>query len=541
MRFASLLFLLLISTASEAQQFQFLNIDEGEKRDYTLYHCSDEAELGCEPCYDTIRPILFVKQVHDIGLIFPTWRPVLGYDSVSVLEGMVEREYGRPSVSAGDLPIYHYTHDITWNVIPDAAYRNFLSYDIRIKNENGIEVRDTIFNPTVHIEWETGLAQSNKGNACAELNRQGKSCGFYTGGHERRDMIWNWPTSGDWVHVEGLRVWDRGHPPAGTEIHPARLVAVRRNLPEKIKPDSIFRYATRIDIFASGDGGAFDNNRLNQPSFVRKVKMGSKDYEFTVKNTLPKPSPTAQLKYIIENRKGNGFQAMVDCAVNSAEGTITIKIPWKSASVSDETIFAKTVYLFWDEGNGVAAGYEIDEVKITLNELQFSRFHEALGKAEIRMFIDIAGNFLFLNEFTKAKDVMDKGLGKTRKKKWLFNEQFVIQVPRNREFRIAAHGFEADGIDKVFGHLIDPYSPCTPETKKLINKTMINLNPVGLGGCLDDPLGSAVRFHRMSEQPGKRAEYLVRSDGGYHSDGCPCASFSPKNIFSVSYSIERTE
>ncbi len=533
MRLFFLLILFLISTFSFAQNIQFMNIDEGEEEGTGLNHCSDEAEMECKPCLDTIHPVPFVRQVHDIGLLFPTWKPVVGYDSVTVVEGMIEPENGRPSVSAGDLPMYHYTHDITYNLIPDKKYRNLLSYDIKV-NPDG--TKDTIRNNVMHIEWETGLAQSNKGNICAELNRQGKSCGFYSAGHERGDTIWNWPTWGDWVHIEGLRVWDRGHPPAGTEIHPVRLSAVRRGLPDKIND----KFATRIDIFASGDGGVFDNNRPNQPTFVRKVKMSSKDYVFTLKHILPKPSPNAVLKYSVKERKVNSFNAPVEYTVNSKEGSITVKIPWKTAAINDTAIFAKTLYLYWDEGNGVPSNYKIDEIKVTLDELRFDRFHEALGKAEIRMFIDIGGNYLFLNDFAKTEDVMDKGLGKTRKKNWKYNNAFILYVPQDKQFRVMAHGFEADGIDKIFGHIMDNYSPCTPATKKLVNKTMINLNPVGLGGCLDDPLGNALHFHNLKEFSGKYMDFTVRSDAGYHDDGCPCASFSPKDLFSISYRVEKT-
>ena len=523
----------LISTFSLAQNFQFLNIDEGEEEEFEMHHSSDEAEDGCKPCYDTIHPIPFITQVHDIGLLFPTWKPVVGYDSVSVVEGMIEPENVRPSVSEGDLPIYHYTHDVSFNLIPDKNYRKLLSYDVKIKPDG---THDTIRNNSMHIEWECGLGQGNKGNSSTELNRQGKSFGFFSAGHERRDTIWNWPTWGDWVHVEGIRVWDRGHPPAGTEIHPMRLIATRRNLPEKIND----KFATRIDIFASGDGGAFDNNRPNQKAFVRKVKMSSKDYVFTVKHTLPKPSPNAVLKYAVTEQKVNSFSAAVEYTVNSKEGTITVKIPWKSLSINDEAIFAKTIYLYWDEGNGVPSDYKIDEVKVTLNELLFDRFHEALGKAEIRMFVDIGGNYIFLNDFSKAKDVMNKGLGKTRKHKWKFNNSFTLYVPHDKQFRVMAHGWEADGVDKLFGHLVDNYSPCNAATKKLINNMMIDVVPVGIGGCLDDPLGNALRFHTMKELPEKYADYVVQSDGGYHEDGCPCASFSPKNIFSISYRVEKT-
>lgn len=537
MRFVVIIVLLGISQTTFAQKFRLLNIDNDENESHLLYHCSDEAEEDCKPCLDTIHPLPFVSQVHDIGLLFPTWKPVVGYDSVSVIEGVMESSRNYPSVSAEDLPIYHYTHDMNFNIIPDEDYRHFLSYDI-IKKEDG--TIDTILNKDIHIEWETGLGQANRGNICSELNRQGKSCGFFSAGHERSDTIWNWPTGNDWVHVEGLRVWDRGHPPAASEIHPARFVAVRRNLPEKIKTetDTTEKFATRVDIFASGDGGAFDNNRPGQPAFVRKVEMSSKDYVFTVKHTLPKPSENAILMYKVRERKGNSFNAKADYKVRSGNGEITISIPWKSAAVSDDAIFAKTVYLYWDEAKGVPDDYKIEEVKVKLSEIVFDRFHEALGKAEIRMFVDIGGNFIFMNDFAKSNDILKKGFGKTRKKKWKFDNEFTLYIPQDKEFRVSAHGFEADGIDKIFGHIIDNYSPCTPETKKLINKTMIDPTPVGFGGCLDDPLGNALRYHSMNEFPGKYADFVVRSKGRYYEDGCPCSSFSPNNLFSISYRVE---
>ena len=530
--------LLLISFSAFPQKFQFLNIDEKSKESFENHHNSLEAEKDCEPCLDTIHPIPFVTQIHDIGLLFPTWKPVAGYDSVSVIEGLMESSRTYPSVSAEDLPVYHYTHDMNFNIIPDENYKHFLSYDIITKNDGTI---DTILNKDIHIEWETGLGQANKGNNCSELNRQGKSCGFFSSGHERGDVIWNWPTANDWAHVEGLRVWDRGHPPAATEIHPARLVAVRRALPDKIIVDSNYFFATRIDIFASGDGGAFDNNRENQSSFVRKVKMSSKDYVFTVKQTLPKPSENAVLKYFVKEQKGNTFSADVEYQTNSINGAVTIKIPWKSASVSDLEVFARTIFLYWDQDNGIPSDYRIEEVKVKLSEIRFDHFNEGPGKAENRMYVDVGGNFIFLNEFANSNDILKRGFGKTRKKKWGFNNEFTLYIPHNAEFRVSAHGWEADGVDKIFGRIIDNYSPCTPETKKLINKMMIDPSPVGLGGCLDDPLGNAFKFHRLNDFSGKYADYVVQSDGKYHEDGCPCASFSPKNIFSISYRVEKKE
>ncbi len=502
-----------------------------------IYHCSDEAEQSCIPCLDTFN-FLWIEKVKNISLLFPEWRPVVAYDSITILEGLVDHQKKVPSVSAEDLPLFHYTHDITWNVIPDQDYRYLLSYKIYDKQDETIKKYDTAVNHTIRVEWETGLAQSNDGNCCSELNCQGKSCGFFSAGHQRKDTIWNWPTIGDWVHVEGLWVWDRGHPPAEVEIHPARLVATQRALPEKIKIDDSYKFATRIDIFASGDGGAFNNNRPNSLTFVRPVKMSSKDYVFIVKHTLPKPSPDAVLKYIMKTHKGNSFTADVKFTTHSDEGTVTINIPWKTSAINDTAIFAQTCYLYWDKGSGVPENYPIHTYNIRFNQLRFDHFNEFLSKAEIRMFLDVAGNFFFLNDFSKTKDILNQGMGKTRKKKWNLDIEYTIYVPEDKQFHIMAHGFEADGMDKFFGHITDNHSPCTPIIKKELNRNLIR---VFLGGCLDELLGNAGRLHHSKELNEKQADFILFSKGDYHYDECPCASFSPNNIFSINYSVKKIE
>src|SRR5207253_1995434 len=94
-------------------------------------------------------------------------------------------------------------------------------------------------------------------------------------------------------------IWDRGHPPAVTEIHPPRMVATQRKLPamlEQAGPGNGFVLATRDDVFASGDGGALNNNRGLKP-FVRQVRMSEKNYTFKITHPLPPTSPSAQLAW----------------------------------------------------------------------------------------------------------------------------------------------------------------------------------------------------------------------------------------------------
>lgn len=510
---------------------------------------SSEADVGIYPCMDTLKVYGF-KHVTDISLILPSWRPVVNHDTVAILEGQIMPipghegyAYGVPHVSFEDLPLYHYTHDFSFNVFPDRGYRNLFSRYIQISKDSiGNEVRDTLVRDWVHCEWESGLAAGNKGNKYAKVCRKGGSAGFATAGHERYDVIWNWPTAGDWVHVEGLWIWDRGHPPARTEIHPIRFLATRRNLPDKIlseKGDSIF--ATRVDIYANGDGSAFYNNQ-DTGSWARPVKMSSKDYSFNVRQTLPRPSNEATLKYILVNRKGDTYGPSVDVAIFESldSSGATISIPWKTQGASDTSVLGKTLYLYWDEGNGVAQDYHIHSFIVNLDRLKIRRLSEVffLTPAELRMFADIGGQYIFLNEFvTKQKDILRSGLGKTIFRNWKINKSFTVHVPHDKMFRVYVGGWEADGVDKVMGYIIDQNADCTSELKLGINDLMLDPTPVGYGGCEDDNMGESIVFHSPLEI-GSGAHYISSGNGKAYVENCPLGKRTPVDFHRLEYSIQ---
>lgn len=509
---------------------------------------SHEADIGIYPCMDTMKVYGF-KNIIDISLILPSWRPVVNHDTVVVLEGQIMPieghegyAYGVPHVSFEDLPLYHYTHDFSFNVFPDEGYRNLLSRYIKItKDSLGNEIRDTIVRDWVHCEWESGLAAGNRGNKHAKACRKGGSAGFATAGHERYDVIWNWPTAGDWVHVEGLWIWDRGHPPAKTEIHPMRLMATRRNLPDKIESengDSVF--ATRIDIYANGDGSAFYNNQ-DTDDWAHPVKMSSKDYKFNVLHTLPRPSITAQLKYKLFDQQGDSFTGKTGITVFSTADSAgaSVTIPWSTLELPDTLVYGKTLLLYWDEGNGIPDDYRIHTYVVNLEKLKIRRLSEIffLTPAELRMFAEVGGQYIFLNEFvSNSKDILRSGLGHTIKRHWKINKSIRVHVPEDKSFRVYSGGWEADGIDKVMGYIIDQESDCTTELKNRINNLMLDPTPVGYGGCEDDNMGEAIRFHTPGELT-KQTDYIISGAGKSYKENCPLGHRTPVDFHRLEYSI----
>jgi hypothetical protein len=505
-------------------------------------------EIDFQPCHDTIK-VLWYKKVVDMGLMFPTWHPVRNHQDNVVFEGTVIKTPNttrlNTHVSMEDFPSYHYTHDFSFNAVPDMypdnRYSNLLARMLTQKNENGTPIYDTAFQKYIHMEWETGLGISAKNNPCAELNRQGKSCGFFTAGHERGDTIWNFPTIGDWVHVEGLWIWDRGHPPADAEIHPMRLIAIRRHLPEKIphpeKPGTTI-WATRIDLFASGDGGALYNNRNNQPPFTNRVKMSEKDYSINIKPLLQKPSFNSTLKYVEVTQKGNTFSQPIiydfvrDEHFNSL---LHININWKNQP--DTLVVAKTIFLYWDEKNGKSESQKIYSYKVTLQKMNIHKRKEFFTKAEYRSYLNVGSRYFFTNDLFGKNDILKDGFGKTYRRKWKLNISFEVNVIESDEFRVHANCWEEDGIDQTMGELLDPYLPCSKQNRKKARHALRNISPFRMKGCLNDAMGVIHDFHNV-KSIGDSRQVLSFGSGGKADDVCLCNNDIQDGAMSLRYIIE---
>ncbi len=505
--------------------------------------CSTQSEEGFSACKDTF--IVFKKKAaYDIGVILPSWLPVVDKNYIAIVEGKIAFNAtdgtDGPHVSEEDLPFYHYSHDMDFNIIPDKTddnrYTNLLPFLVYAR-PNG---NDTVLKNAIGIEWESGLAMGNKKNPLSADNEEGRSGGFFSAGHEMGDIIWNWPATGDWAHVEGQYIWDRGHPPAETEIHPPRFIAIKRGLPERvIIGDSSVKFATRIDMFASGDGSALINNRYNAPKFVQRVNMTSKDYEVTIKLDIQRPSPAAHLRYQLTTHKGDNFSAYEMIELNEDSGSIHITIPWKTKNANDLEIYARSLYAYWDEGKGIAGDMPVDIYKVKLNKIWFKKIDEILTKAEIRMFANVGNDWIFLNEFCGKKGkILSKGLGRTYKHHWNLNNEFTVYVPRGKSFRVFMNGWEVDGIDGLMGNLLDPASPCNHKTKRFFKNNIFSFWHMWLQGCLDDTYGQTSKLHNYNNL-GKIDHITSSPQSGMNDDPCPGSKYPLKDRVFLYYTIEK--
>lgn len=505
---------------------------------------STESELGLCPCKDTLS-VLGIFKEYDIGIILPSWRPIVNDSFIAIVEGKIDYSPtdGRhgPHISHEEFPFYHYSHDLNFNIIPDTTpdnrFTNLLPYQVF---ELGKEKADTVLAKTVHVEWETGIGMKNILNPLSRLNKKGKSYGFYTKGHEMRDYLWNFPSIDDWAHVEGHYVWDRGHPPAYAELHPARLVAIRRNLPEKIylnnQPE---RFAVRVDIFASGDGGVLKNNRSDVPDFVKRTTMSSKDYTFTITMNLPRPHPMAKLNFITIKHKGDDFSANEIVVLNDSAQTATFTLPWHSAHINDTAVFARTIYLYWEWGNGVPADYTIETIQVNLQELLIAKQRDMYGKNEYTMWANVGNETIFLNEFLCKDDrVLTTGISNTRKKDFKLSNSFTLYVPADRKFRVQLNGWESDGVEYFMGDLINPYLPCTNKTRRLFKLKLFSFNRMLMPGCVNDEMGEISGLHTLQHLADDNL-FTIGPKDGINDDPCPFSKYPLKDTYFLRYTITK--
>jgi len=561
-------------------------------------HKSSEAQLPKrDACVLTVSVAWGMKKdSRDWGdKLFPAWlevgKPLPDYGvedetpaSNVVLEGEVAG-WGRrgrgPHVTFEDMPSSHYTHDLNFFVKPDKAYENLLGiqdidpcpkerkslaaalhmtsrferigFDASTLKKVADQLRAKLATAActssagwkkqqvMEIEWESGVGASNSINPCARNNLRGESCGFYSAGHKRRERFWAWPSAGDRVHVEGVWVWDRGHPPAKTEIHPPRLVAVQRKLPDLHAHGGRNMVATRADVFASGDGSGYFSNRRQKVS-ARPVRMGEKDYSFTVTHLLPRPAGNPTLRWAVEKRPGDTFGA--EPRIEPApfnQPWVKVTIPWKSAGIGDRAVFGRTLRLFWDDAaaRGVSSDFKARLFRVTIDKVKVNKTQESMrwDRAEMRIFADVGGHWMFLNEFVSGADVLSGGLGNAKKKTYpLVGASALVLAPAGGSIRIHAGGWESDGTNRTMGQIEEIVPKCDRRTSSRFGDLAKDYL---YHGGVDDPIGEIEWWVNVDRV--RRGQPMVMESYGLADparDDVAPVTRSREDVFRIQFTVE---
>ena len=301
-----------------------------------------------------------------------------------------------------------------------------------------------------------------------------------------------------------------------TEIHPPHFVAVRRSLPDKFEPEpGKFFIATRADFYANGDGNIIWNNKGLHP-FAQPVKMSERVYSVIIKHDIPRPTPNAQLKFAFLKQNGDTYtgQPRVTMFEKGTPDEPTphalVTIAWAADNAPDTAVFGRTLFVFWDDlpTHGVPRGFPLKRVIVKLEKVIIQDKQEgasSLDVGEYRLFADIGGRWLFLNEFTGAKDVLAEGLGdawdirprrqpkpKRSEHTFNFNQTFEFFIPEGKTLRVSAGGWKGDFMENQYGKIANPFFTCT-EARRFLDDNF-SASDFATGGKLDDSVGEATVF-----------------------------------------------
>ncbi|HZB15874.1 MAG TPA: hypothetical protein VE445_01805, partial [Nitrososphaeraceae archaeon] len=253
-----------------------------------------------------------------------------------------------------DAPWNHFSHDMIWHVILDGdlGKLNAISSNPSQQANEAIPGKPKgstdPLDKMMEMEWEIGTKND---------------------GRDDRFPKEFWPSAGDRVWMIGRYIFDCGHPPPRTELHPANAVAFTHFEPVRIPSASpSIVMAAKTSVYIHGEGGFYDHS------------VGGKHYKIFV-DLPPKPSPTSRLVYSVNPVFGAAPQI-----------TDTSGAPLTDLGPSDNTILIN--YDLTNElpspsirrGAHVAAGWTdpaqtnvYHELKVTFKSIQLGSLTNRIG------------------------------------------------------------------------------------------------------------------------------------------------------------------
>jgi hypothetical protein len=335
----------------------------------------------------------------NIGIVLPGVPAWVGVnDNYNVIaEGTVRES----RISSSDYPLLHDSHDQNFLVALDPKYKG-LNSDANPIAPSGERLME--------MEWESKYFPFNF-----------------------------WPAAGDRVWMEGRWIFDCGHPPYRTEIHPPSAVAFTRFNPIIFPGESSPSDAVKTFIYIHGRGGHY-----NTP-------VGGKNYAFNI--TLPpKPSPDARLRMLHLNLPFGGPAPVLAPIPRSNPTKVHVVYPLASVAPSPDKKFAAILAVGWDEPRNTQA---YRQLRVIVDSVRVLNDKDPLASGEYRLWTNVNGNWIPLSGI----GLNDVDNGETVRG---FNMLFpdVIVKETDGKVTIGSSGWESDAVDAYFGCKTDFRARC---------------------------------------------------------------------------------
>jgi hypothetical protein len=286
------------------------------------------------------------------GVSFPEWVSADPSDKPYIATGIVTDA----GLSTSDYPFAHDSHDIDFAVKLDPNYNGLLSDH----NPTSAGI------PVLGVEWES------------------KYFGY---GY--------WPSEGDRFWAMGRWIFDCGHPPYSTEMHPPQAIALSHFQPVIFPGHTGPSDATRTYIYIHGKGGYYD------------TPVGGRDYAFDI--VLP-PKPklatgpfggVASIQTQISGVLG-GPSPILTPMPTANPPAVHVVYPLSSVPASVKNEFGATVDAGWvvHQANTLLPGRQLDygytEVQVTLDSitiLHSTHGHDCQNPDNRIMLADVNGKY----------------------------------------------------------------------------------------------------------------------------------------------------
>jgi hypothetical protein len=415
--------------------------------------------------------------VRDINTTNPSWVSVRPEDASTPLEGIVHIS----QVTHEDFPTNHESHDWNFLIGPDPQYRGLAS------DANGKRLNELL----VECEWETK--------------------------HFPDAFL---PAPRDRAYVLGRWVFDCGHPPYRSEIHPPKLTAFTRLEPYIFRGDSAPSFTNKTLIYLNGQGGYFYD------------PLGGVSYEFYVP-LPPKPSETAVARAEVVSVPFGGIAPQL--TLEPAQNRVKVVYPLRGLNEAankrwnlyrnslfqrprqNTARFGAIVASGWREPR-LTKGYKI--LRVDLRSVKINHDHDPFASGEWRMWIRVNG------VWTRIQGLGDVDDGETVR----INKSITVMVPMEGSVSLQATGWESDPIDDSFS-MDSPGS--LPSPRALDNNERIGKYQVSYFAGHNFGIGThTVRSTQNGDSETKgdyHLTYQITEVGGYPVGTRNAGRFIPKD------------
>jgi uncharacterized repeat protein (TIGR01451 family) len=352
-------------------------------------------------------------------------------------------------ITETDFPATHDSHDQNTDVFLDPGQDGILSD--AAKDEDGDGVGDTI-----EVEWEIGTFTDETGSD-----------------PERTFPKWVWPNLGDRVWVDGVWIFDCGHPQDvggvnhyRTEIHPARAFASMRDQVRTMPGSGTTPVrVTATDLYIHGHSGLVTDvlecgwdiivdpiANLCVDDYPRRGTPIDADYTFDIL-LPPKPFPSAVPVSLVEVGPGNsiGVAPTVEPMPADDPTSFHVTVPLAGSGATPEDVYARRIYVGW-----VYPPTDLRHFALTLNKMDLhedmdldpgdcecSFFWFNVNRAPnewIRMSTFATGN---MNDYDDDGGAGDGEIG-------FSGANFDYYVADGMTVTVRAHGYDQDCLDGRF-------------------------------------------------------------------------------------------